>query len=65
MHDGKKTVIGKDLETRLVIIDEEPAFLLRGQTLELASSKGYRAFWNIYDRPPKNTATTCWSGATA
>ena len=52
MHDGKKAVIGKDLDTRLIIIDEQPAFLLRGQTLELASTKGYRDFWNIYHRPP-------------
>lgn len=52
MHDGKKAVISKDLETRLVIIDDQPAFLLRGQTLELASTKGYRDFWNIYHRPP-------------
>lgn len=52
MHDGKKTVISKDLDTRLVIIDENPAFLLRGKTYELASTKGYRDFWNIYHRPP-------------
>ena len=52
MHDGKKAVISKDLNTRLIIIDEKPAFLLRGKTYELASVKGYREFWNIYHRPP-------------
>lgn len=52
MHDGKKAVISKDLNTRLVIIDDNPAFLLRGETYELASVKGYREFWNIYHRPP-------------
>ena len=52
MHNGKKSIISKDLDTRLIIIDEKPAFLLRGETLELASTKGYREFWNIYHRPP-------------
>ena len=52
MHDGKKAVIGRELDTRLVIIDEKPAFYLRGELLELASIKGYREFWNIYHRPP-------------
>lgn len=52
MHDGKKSIISKDLNTRLIIIDEKPAFLLRGETLELAGSKGYREFWAIYHRPP-------------
>lgn len=57
MHDGKKSMIGKDLDTRLIFIDDKPAFLLRGETFELASVKGYREFWNIYHRPlPKNTA---------
>lgn len=52
MHDGKKSIISKDLDTRLIFLDDKPAFLLRGQTLELASTKGYREFWNIYHRPP-------------
>ena len=53
MHDGNKSVISKDLDTRLIPnLDGKPAFSLRGRILELASEKGYREFWNIYHRPP-------------
>ena len=53
VHDGKKSVISKDLDTRLIPnLDGKPAFSLRGKILELASEKGYREFWNIYHRPP-------------
>lgn len=52
MHDGKKSVIQKDLQARLLIEDGKPVFLLHGKLLELASIKGYREFWNIYHRPP-------------
>jgi hypothetical protein len=50
MHDGTKAT--HDLPAELVH-GEVPFFLLNERRLRLASYKGYREFWQIYDRPPK------------
>lgn len=51
MHDGTKAT-HSDLPAELVH-GQEPFFLLNERRLKLASYKGYREFWQIYDRPPK------------
>lgn len=52
MHDGKKAAM-RDLPAKLLHDDEKPVFVLNGETYELASLHGYRAFWAIYHRPPE------------
>ena len=52
MHDGEREMINT-LEARLFLTADGPKFLLRGQTYELASQRGYRNFWAIYHRPPE------------
>lgn len=52
MHDGKKAAM-RDLPAKLLHDDGKPVFLLNGDTYELASIHGYRAFWAIYHRPPE------------
>ena len=52
MHDGEREMINT-LEARLFLTADGPKFLLRGQTYELASQRGYRNFWSIYHRPPE------------
>lgn len=52
MHDGKKST-HEHLTARLLYNGEDPVFLLNGQTYELGSYDGYRQFWAIYHRPPK------------
>ena len=53
MHDGSHAVIDDSLNTSLIHKNGKPAFILNGSILELASTRGYQDFWNIYHRPPK------------
>ena len=52
MHDGHREAM-TGLPARLLSSGETPVFLLNGRTYELASERGYRDFWAIYDRPPQ------------
>lgn len=52
MNDGKVST-HKDLPAKLAFIDNSPVFMLNGEMYELGSREGYRRFWAIYDRPPK------------
>ena len=52
MHDGANTAI-TGLTARLLYDGGKPVFVLRGQLYELASERGYRNFWAIWDRPPE------------
>lgn len=52
MHNGKIST-HKDLPTKLIFIDDEPAFMLGGNVYKLGNREGYRQFWAIYHRPPK------------
>lgn len=52
MNDGTVST-HKDLPARLIFVDNKPAFMLNGQVYELGNKEGYRQFWAIYHRPPK------------
>jgi hypothetical protein len=52
MNDGSVST-HKDLPARLLFVDNKPAFMLGGNLYELGNKEGYRQFWAIYDRPPK------------
>lgn len=52
MHDGKVSTI-KDLPAKLLFEDERPVFHLKGNLYTLSSMDGYRRFWAIYQKPPK------------
>jgi hypothetical protein len=52
MHDGK-VATHKDLPAKLLFEDERPVFHLRGQLFTLGSMDGYRRFWAIYQKPPR------------
>ena len=52
MNDGKVST-HKDLPAKLAFIDNTPVFMLNGEMYELGNREGYRRFWAIYDRPPK------------
>lgn len=52
MNDGVVST-HKDLPAKLVFINNTPAFVLNGEVYELGNREGYRRFWNIYHRPPK------------
>lgn len=52
MHDGREAAM-TNLPARLLYDGGKPVFLLGGRTHELASDRGYRDFWAIYDRPPE------------
>lgn len=52
MHDGQNAAM-THLPARLLFDGTKPVFLLNGDTLELASERGYRNFWAIYHRPPE------------
>lgn len=52
MNDGVVST-HKDLPAKLVFISNTPAFMLNGQVYELGNREGYRRFWAIYHRPPK------------
>ena len=54
MHDGAKPVVA-NLPARLLFENIEaltPVFFLNGKNYELGSERGYRNFWQMYDRPP-------------
>ncbi|MEN9920497.1 MAG: hypothetical protein RL538_390, partial [Candidatus Parcubacteria bacterium] len=52
MHDGKVSTV-KDLPAKLLFEDERPVFHLKGNLYTLSSMDGYRRFWAIYQKPPK------------
>ena len=52
MNDGVVST-HKDLPAKLAFISNTPAFMLNGQVYELGNREGYRRFWAIYHRPPK------------
>ena len=52
MSDGKIATHAK-LAGKLIFKDDEPAFFLGGKLYELGNVEGYRAFWDIYNRPPE------------
>jgi hypothetical protein len=52
MHDGKVSTV-KDLPAKLLFEDERPVFHLKGNLYTLSSMDGYRRFWAIYHKPPK------------
>lgn len=52
MHDGKVSSY-KGLPASLAQIDGQPAFVLHEKLYKLGNREGYRRFWAIYHRPPK------------
>lgn len=52
MNDGKVST-HKDLPAKLLFSDGSPTFFLNGKLYELGSKEGYRQFWAIYHRPPR------------
>ncbi len=52
MHDGTVST-HKDLPAELLHKDNSPVFLLNGKIYELNNKEGYRRFWSIYEKPPK------------
>ena len=52
MNDGTVST-HKDLPAKLLFIDNKPAFMLNDKFYELGNYEGYRRFWAIYHRPPK------------
>ncbi len=51
MTDSKIATYRK-LKAKLIRLNNEPAFLIRGKTYELGDTESYREFWDIYARPP-------------
>lgn len=52
MSDGNVST-HKDLPAELLHKNNAPVFLLGGKIYELSNKDGYRQFWAIYHRPPK------------
>lgn len=52
MHDGKNAT-HENLPARLLHDGEKPVFLLNGKAYNLGNYEGYRQFWAIYHKPPK------------
>lgn len=52
MHDGTVST-HKDLPAQLLYRDGQPVFLLGGKIYELGNKEGYRQFWAIYHKPPR------------
>jgi len=52
MHDGTVSTV-KDLTAELLYRDGQPVFFLDGTIYELGSKEGYRQFWAIYHKPPR------------
>ncbi len=52
MHDGTVST-HKDLPAELLYKDGQPVFLLEGKLYELGNKEGYRQFWAIYHKPPR------------
>lgn len=54
MSDGTVST-HENLSAELIHRNNKPAFLLNGKTYDLGNFDGYRKFWAIYDRPPKQS----------
>lgn len=52
MNDGTVST-HKDLPAKLLFMDNKPTFMLNDKIYELGNFEGYRRFWSIYHRPPK------------
>lgn len=52
MHDGTLST-HDNLTAQLMHKNNAPVFLLGGKVYELSSKEGYRQFWAIYHKPPK------------
>lgn len=52
MHDGK-IATHADMPAELLFKNDKPAFQMGKQILELSSTGGYRQFWAMYHRPPR------------
>lgn len=52
MSDGTIST-HKSLPAELIHRNGNPSFLMDGKLYELGNQEGYRQFWAIYDRPPK------------
>jgi hypothetical protein len=52
MSDGTQTA-NNDLPAQLLHKGTAPVFALAGKLYELSNKEGYRQFWSIYHRPPK------------
>lgn len=52
MNDGTVST-HKDLTAKLLFRDGDPVFDLHGKLHSLRNVEGYRRFWSIYHRPPK------------
>lgn len=52
MHDGTVSTHA-NLSAQLLHRDGSPVFMLNGKIYELSSREGYRQFWSIYQKPPK------------
>jgi len=52
MSDGTVST-HSDLPAELIHRNGNPSFLMDGKLYELGNHEGYRRFWAIYDRPPK------------
>lgn len=52
MHDGHNEAMRR-LPARLLFSGEKPVFIIGNEQYELASDRGYRNFWSIYNRPPE------------
>lgn len=52
MSDGTRST-HENLPAELIFKGGSPAFMINGIIYELGNKEGYRNFWNIYDRPPK------------
>lgn len=52
MSDGTVST-HENLPAELIHRNGQPSFLMDGKLFELGNQEGYRQFWAIYDRPPK------------
>lgn len=52
MHDGTYAT-HENLPAQLLHQNNAPVFLLKGKPYQLNSHEGYRQFWAIYQKPPK------------
>lgn len=52
MSDGTRST-HENLPAELIFKGGNPAFMIDGKLYELGNKEGYRNFWNIYERPPK------------
>ena len=52
MSDGTVST-HENMSAELIHRGKKPAFLLNGTLYELGNIEGYRKFWAIYDRPPR------------